>query len=79
VTNPAFRAIYDTYSFHVIPTIGEIVANDRASYQYLVESIRKFSNQDELASRLDRAGFSGAKYTNMTGGIVALHEGWKPV
>jgi ubiquinone/menaquinone biosynthesis methyltransferase len=79
VTNPAFRAIYDTYSFHVIPTIGDIVANDRASYQYLVESIRKFSNQDELASRLDRAGFSGAKYTNMTGGIVALHEGWKPV
>ena len=79
VTNPAFRTLYDTFSFHAIPTMGELVANDRASYQYLVESIRKFSNQDELQRRIEDAGFIGCKYTNMTGGIVAIHEGWKPL
>jgi ubiquinone/menaquinone biosynthesis methyltransferase len=79
VPNQYLRAIYDTYSFHVIPTIGEIVANDRHSYQYLVESIRKFSNQEELLRRMERVGFQLSTYTNMTGGIVALHEGWKPV
>lgn len=79
VPNEYFRAIYDFYSFNVIPAVGEVVANDRASYQYLVESIRKFSNQQELASRMDKAGFENVKYTNMTGGIVALHEGWKPL
>ncbi len=79
VPNQYLRTIYDTYSFHVIPTIGEIVANDRHSYQYLVESIRKFPNQDELIRRIDRVGFQLSSYTNMTGGIVALHEGWKPI
>ena len=79
VTNPVFRSLYDTFSFHAIPTMGEVVANDRASYQYLVESIRKFSNQDELQRRIEDAGFVGCKYTNMTGGIVAVHEGWKPL
>ena len=79
VTNPIFRSLYDTFSFHAIPTMGEVVANDRASYQYLVESIRKFSNQDELQRRMEDAGFVGCKYTNMTGGIVAVHEGWKPL
>jgi ubiquinone/menaquinone biosynthesis methyltransferase len=79
VTNPAFRAVYDAFSFHVIPTMGQVVANDRASYQYLVESIRKFSNQEELKQRLQNAGFVGCQYTNMTGGIVAVHEGWKPL
>ena len=79
VPNQYLRAIYDTYSFHVIPTIGEIVANDRHSYQYLVESIRKFPNQEELLNRIDRVGFQMSSYTNMTGGIVALHEGWKPI
>lgn len=79
VTNPAFAAVYDAYSFNVIPAVGEMVANDRDSYQYLVESIRKFCNQDELKSRLDKAGFTNTKYTNMTQGIVAVHEGWKPL
>jgi ubiquinone/menaquinone biosynthesis methyltransferase len=79
VPNQYLRTIYDTYSFHVIPTIGEIVANDRHSYQYLVESIRKFPNQEELLRRIDRIGFQLSSYTNMTGGIVALHEGWKPI
>lgn len=77
VTNPALAAIYDTYSFHAIPAIGQMVVNDRASYQYLVESIRKFCNQEELKARLEVAGFENCKYTNMAGGMVAIHEGWK--
>jgi len=79
VTNPALAAVYDSYSFNVIPAIGHVVANDRSSYQYLVESIRKFCDQHELKSRLENAGFTGCKFTNMTGGIVAVHEGWKPL
>jgi ubiquinone/menaquinone biosynthesis C-methylase UbiE len=63
----------------VIPEIGQIVANDRHSYQYLVESIRKFSDQEELISRMNNAGFDLTKYTNLTRGIVAMHEGWKPL
>jgi ubiquinone/menaquinone biosynthesis methyltransferase len=77
VPNQYFRAIYDFYSFNVIPSLGQVVANDRASYQYLVESIRKFSNQEELAVRMERAGMESVKYSNLTGGIVAIHEGWK--
>lgn len=79
VTNAPLAQIYDAYSFNVIPKLGEVVANDRESYQYLVESIRKFCTQDELASRIESAGFEGVKYTNMTGGIVAVHEGWVPI
>lgn len=79
VADPFFRQLYDAYSFAVIPEMGELVANDRASYQYLVESIRKFSNQEELVTRMNDVGFHLTKYTNMTGGIVAIHEGWKPV
>lgn len=77
VPNPILRQIYDAYSFQIIPWMGQIVANDRASYQYLVESIRRFSNQEELVQRMKAAGFTNARYTNLTGGIVALHEGWK--
>jgi ubiquinone/menaquinone biosynthesis methyltransferase len=79
VPNTVLRQIYETYSFHVIPSLGELVANDRPSYQYLVESIRKFSKQDELVSRMEKAGLRHIKYTNLTGGIVAIHEGWKPL
>ena len=79
VTNLPMAKLYDAYSFNVIPALGEVIANDKASYQYLVESIRKFCTQDELASRMEAAGFEGVKYTNMTGGIVAVHEGWKPL
>ena len=79
VADPFFRQLYDSYSFAVIPEMGELVANDRASYQYLVESIRKFSNQEELMARMDNVGFHLTKYTNFTGGIVAIHEGWKPI
>jgi len=79
VTNVPLATLYDAYSFHVIPKLGEVVANDRDSYQYLVESIRKFCTQEELVRRMEAAGFEDAKYTNMTGGIVAVHEGWKPL
>jgi ubiquinone/menaquinone biosynthesis methyltransferase len=77
VPNEMLRAIYDMYSFQVIPAMGQVVASDRASYQYLVESIRQFSNQQELLERLEKAGFQNVRYTNLTGGIVAIHEGWK--
>jgi ubiquinone/menaquinone biosynthesis methyltransferase len=76
---PLLAGIYDAYSFHVIPKLGEVVANDRDSYQYLVESIRKFCSQDELVARMEAAGFEGVRYTNMTVGIVAVHEGLKPL
>jgi ubiquinone/menaquinone biosynthesis methyltransferase len=79
VPNIYLRAVYDSYSFHVIPRIGEIVAGDRDSYQYLVESIRKFPSQSELLQRIQHAGFQLSKYTDLTGGIVAIHEGWKGV
>eukprot|EP01082_Thalassiosira_pseudonana_P010568 g9299.t1 g9299 contig36:293318-294363(-) len=79
VTNIPLAKLYDLYSFNVIPTLGEVVANDRDSYQYLVESIRKFCTQEELVERMKVAGFEGVKYTNMTSGIVAVHEGWKPL
>mmetsp|Transcript_19532 Transcript_19532/g.33397 ORF Transcript_19532/g.33397 Transcript_19532/m.33397 type:complete len:337 (-) Transcript_19532:160-1170(-) len=77
VPQPLLRSVYDMYSFHVIPQMGQLVANDRASYQYLVESIRKFSNQTDLVQRMEQAGFEGSTYTNLTGGIVAIHDGWK--
>ena len=79
VPDPMLRQIYDAYSFNVIPGMGELVANDRASYQYLVESIRKFSNQETLVKRMEQAGMECVKYTNLTGGVVAIHEGWKPL
>lgn len=77
--HPVLQSLYDTYSFNVIPALGEFVANDRESYQYLVESIRKFSDQETLVGRMEQAGMECAKYTNLTGGIVAIHEGWKPL
>jgi ubiquinone/menaquinone biosynthesis C-methylase UbiE len=77
--NPILRQIYDVYSFNVIPAMGEAVANDRASYQYLVESIRRFPNQQDLSTRMNNAGFTSTRYTNLSCGIVALHEGWKPL
>lgn len=73
----SFQKIYDTYSFNVIPWLGEKVADDRESYQYLVESIRQFPHQDQFASMIDKAGFARVTFENMTGGIAALHLGWK--
>mmetsp|Transcript_19756 Transcript_19756/g.26253 ORF Transcript_19756/g.26253 Transcript_19756/m.26253 type:complete len:160 (-) Transcript_19756:190-669(-) len=79
VDNALLKQVYDAYSFHVIPTIGQVVAGDSKSYQYLVESIRKFGTQEQLKGRMVEAGFENVGYTNMTGGIVAVHEGWKPL
>lgn len=75
-TSPALRALYDAYSFNVIPAVGERVAGDRASYQYLVESIRRFPDQRGFTAMIEGAGFARAGYTNFTGGVAALHHGW---
>lgn len=75
--NPAMQWAYDRYSFNVIPLMGQIVANDRDSYQYLVESIRKFPDQDRFAAMISDAGFEQVKYRNLSMGIAALHSGWK--
>ncbi len=70
------RTVYDAYSFKLIPQIGEWVAQDRESYQYLVESIRRFPDQPTLARMMREAGFKNVRWTNFTGGVVALHHGW---
>jgi ubiquinone/menaquinone biosynthesis methyltransferase len=75
--NPMLQQMYDGYSFNVIPKIGELVANDRESYQYLVESIRKFPKQEELLGMVRSAGFGCASYRNLTFGVVAVHSGFK--
>jgi demethylmenaquinone methyltransferase / 2-methoxy-6-polyprenyl-1,4-benzoquinol methylase len=74
---PALQWAYDRYSFNVIPVMGQIVANDRDSYQYLVESIRKFPEQEVFASMIRTAGFEQVSYRNLSLGIAALHSGWK--
>lgn len=74
---PVLDKLYDLYSFHVIPKMGEIVTNDRESYQYLVESIRMHPDQETLKGMLQAAGFEDVSYSNLTGGVVALHKGYK--
>ncbi|MGA1276616.1 MAG: bifunctional demethylmenaquinone methyltransferase/2-methoxy-6-polyprenyl-1,4-benzoquinol methylase UbiE [Gemmobacter sp.] len=68
---------YDRYSFNVIPVMGQIVAGDRESYQYLVESIRRFPEQEAFAAMIREAGFGQVRYRNLSMGIAALHSGWK--
>jgi demethylmenaquinone methyltransferase / 2-methoxy-6-polyprenyl-1,4-benzoquinol methylase len=77
IPNDLMQKIYDLYSFNVIPVIGQIVAGDRDSYQYLVESIRKFPDQEAFAAMIRKAGFDQVRYRNMTMGVAALHSGWK--
>lgn len=77
VTNPLLAAAYDAYSFKIIPAMGELVANDRASYQYLVESIRKHPKQEALAQMMRDAGMRSVTYTNLTFGSVAIHSGFR--
>ena len=74
---PAMQWAYDRYSFNVIPAMGKAVTGDRASYQYLVESIRKFPDQETFAAMVRDAGFGQVKYRNLTMGVAALHSGWK--
>ncbi len=71
------QKIYDTYSFKVIPKIGEIVLKDKDSYQYLVESIRKFPSQDAFKKMIEKAGFKNVSYKNLSFGAAAIHVGYK--
>ena len=77
VVLPVLDKVYDSYSFNVIPKIGGFVAGDEDSYRYLVESIRRFPKQDDLMAQMATAGFVHNDYTNLTGGIAAIHSGWK--
>jgi demethylmenaquinone methyltransferase/2-methoxy-6-polyprenyl-1,4-benzoquinol methylase len=74
---PLLGPLYDAYSLRVIPWLGGVVAQDRAAYRYLVESIRKFPAQDDLRDLLTAAGFERAAYRNLAGGIVAIHSAWR--
>jgi len=74
---PLAQKAYDLYSFNVIPTMGKLITNDRSSYQYLVESIRQFPDQETFLSMVQHAGFKNTSYRNLSLGIAALHSGWK--
>ena len=76
-TAPGLKPIYDAYSFSILPWLGKVVAKDEASYRYLAESIRRFPEQETLKSMMQTAGLEQCRYHNLTGGIVALHRGWK--
>jgi demethylmenaquinone methyltransferase/2-methoxy-6-polyprenyl-1,4-benzoquinol methylase len=75
--NAGMQWAYDRYSYNVIPAMGQAVAGDRDSYQYLVESIRKFPDQEAFAAMIRTAGFGQVKFRNLSMGIAALHSGWK--
>ncbi|MBE8166711.1 class I SAM-dependent methyltransferase, partial [Leptospira borgpetersenii serovar Ballum] len=79
-SKPVFEPLnkaYDAYSFHILPRVGELVAKDAGSYRYLAESIRMHPDQETLKAMMNDAGFENVNYYNMTGGIVALHRGYK--
>ena len=77
VAVPLLGQVYDRYSFHVVPWIGQIVTRDRDAYRYLVESIRRFPPQEELATLMRATGFERVSFRNLSGGIVAIHSGWR--
>ncbi|HEX6958630.1 MAG TPA: class I SAM-dependent methyltransferase [Ferrovibrio sp.] len=77
VALPVLAGLYDLYSFRVLPLLGQMVAGDRESYQYLVESIRRFPPQEDLAARIAAAGLGQVKFRNLSGGIAALHSAWR--
>ena len=77
VENQTLSKIYDAFSFNVVPRLGKLIANDAESYQYLIESIRKFPSQEKLANLVAEVGFRQVKYRNLTQGVVAMHSGWK--
>lgn len=74
---PLLDNLYDTWSFQAIPRLGKLIAGDEESYRYLVESIRRFPNQDRFKAMIAAAGFERAQYRNLSGGIAALHSGWR--
>jgi demethylmenaquinone methyltransferase / 2-methoxy-6-polyprenyl-1,4-benzoquinol methylase len=77
VVLPLLDRLYELYSFRLLPALGQIVAGDRAAYQYLVESIRRFPRQEALAERIAAAGLAQVKFRNLSGGIAALHSAWR--
>ncbi len=77
VALPALERLYDLYSFKVLPALGELVTGDREAYSYLVQSIRRFPDQSALAEQLERAGFACVRWRNLSGGIAAIHSGWR--
>jgi demethylmenaquinone methyltransferase/2-methoxy-6-polyprenyl-1,4-benzoquinol methylase len=74
---PILDRLYDFHSFEVIPRLGQAIAGEGVPYRYLVESIRKFPNQERFAAMLRAAGFDRVSYRNLTGGVAAIHSGWK--
>jgi demethylmenaquinone methyltransferase/2-methoxy-6-polyprenyl-1,4-benzoquinol methylase len=76
-TAPGLKPVYDWYSFNVLPKLGKLVANDEGSYRYLAESIRRFPDQEALKKMMQEVGFGRCSYHNLTGGIVALHRGYR--
>jgi len=77
VVVPGLDVLYDKFSFHLLPKLGEVVAGDREAYQYLVESIRRFPPQAKFARMIEAAGLAHVKIRNLTGGIAAMHSAWK--
>jgi len=74
---PGLAALYDAYSFTVIPAVGKVVTGDGQPYRYLVESIRTFPDQETFKAMIEKAGFARASYRSLSGGIVAIHSGWR--
>ena len=77
VDMPLLDRVYEAWSFNAIPRIGKAVTGENEPYSYLVESIRKFPNQQNFAAMISRAGFDRVSFRNYAGGIAALHSGWK--
>lgn len=77
VTVPMLDRIYDYFSFHIVPKLGETVVGDGEPYQYLVESIRKFPNQETFKQMIKEAGLEQVSYQNLTGGVAAIHSAWR--
>ncbi len=73
----ALDRVYEAYSFRAIPAIGKLVTGDAEAYRYLVESIRKFPPAEEFRAMIEQAGFARASYAKLSGGVVAIHSGWK--
>jgi demethylmenaquinone methyltransferase/2-methoxy-6-polyprenyl-1,4-benzoquinol methylase len=74
---PGLKPVYDLYSFTVLPALGKLVVNDAASYRYLAESIRMHPDQETLLHMMEAVGFERCQYFNLTGGVVAVHRGYK--
>lgn len=77
IPDELLQKVYDQYSFNVIPWLGDLIVGDKSSYRYLVESIRKFPEQEQFSQIISKTGFQNVKYRNLSFGIAAIHSGWK--